>query len=48
MRDRYAALSFGTGAVFDAATRRVYATLRQETATVPPHPRPVIVVFEIA
>ena len=48
MRDRYAAGIFGRGAVFDAATRRVYATLRHETATVPPHPRPVILVFEIA
>ena len=49
MNDRYPAAVFGAGAVFDAATRRIYVVLsKHDTVTAAPHPRPVIMVFQVA
>ena len=47
LEDRYASGMFGLGAVFDAATRRVYVPLRHDRLTMPPHARPAVLVFEI-
>ena len=46
--DRNYGWTFGSGAYFDPSSRRVYVTLsRHDRVTFPPHPRPVLMVFEV-
>ena len=47
LNDRYNSGMFGTGAVFDRATRRIYVSIRHDGVTVPPHTRSAVLVFEV-